>query len=295
MEPVRDSFTHDGHHLAYEVVGEGEKTVVLLHGLLLSRRMHRPLALALAERGYRVVSLDFLGHGDSDRPADMTRYSMQVYAANILALLDVLDLDQAVILGTSLGANATLELSVIAPERIRGMIIEMPVLDNAMLGAAVFFLPVMLAMRFAAPAVRLVNGLARRLPTGAIPAADALMDWPRDPPEPSLAILQGLFFGRIAPPKQVRRLIAPPTLVIGHPNDPVHPFSDSDELVRELPDARLVEAESILELRLRPERLTAEIAAFVDACWAPTPEERAAERRRRAAARRRRRAKETAA
>ena len=49
------------------------------------------------------------------------------------------------------------------------------------------------------------------------------------------------------------------TLVIGHYRDPVHPFSDSDMLVRELPNARLVQASSILELRLTPERLTGEI------------------------------------
>jgi hypothetical protein len=56
--------------------------------------------------------------------------------------------------------------------------------------------------------------------------------------------------------------------VIGHPRDPIHPFSDSDMLVRELPDARLVEADSILELRLSPERLTGEIVRFVESCFA---------------------------
>jgi hypothetical protein len=55
--------------------------------------------------------------------------------------------------------------------------------------------------------------------------------------------------------------------VIGHYRDPIHPFSDSDMLVRELPKARLVEASSILELRLTPERLTAEITDFVDECF----------------------------
>ena len=96
-------------------------------------------------------------------------------------------------------------------------------------------------------------------------------------------MLQGLFFDRIAPPKGVRRTIAPPALVIGHPNDPVHPFADSDELVRELPNARLLEAESILELRVRPARLTAEIAAFVDECWAaPAADRSVPERRARA-------------
>ncbi len=279
-QPVQRSFTHDGHHLAFEEVGDGERVVVLLHGLLLSRRMHRPLAASLAKRGFRCVSLDLLGHGDSDRPIDMTRHSMQQYAGSTLALLDFLEVERAVVLGTSLGANTALELATVAPERVRGLVVEMPVLDNAILAAAVTFLPFMLAMRFAAPAIRAVNALARRVPATGLPLLDALMDWPRDPPEPSLAVLQGLFFGRIAPPRQVRRLLDVPVLVIGHPNDPVHPFSDSDELAAELPRAQLVRAESILELRLRPARLTGEIAAFLDECF--TDAGRA--RRRRAAA-----------
>ena len=263
-----EHFTHDGHRLAYETRGDGKRTVVLLHGLLLSKKMHRPLAKRLAQRGYRVVSLDLLGHGDSDKPTDMAEHSMTLYGGQVLGLLDHLGVDQAVLFGTSLGANTALELAAVAPERVRGMVIEMPVLDNAILGAGMAFLPFMLAMRVATPLIQATSSLARRLPTGRLWAIDALMDWPRDEPLPSLAVLQGLFFGRIAPPRSVRRTLTPPALVIGHPNDPVHPFTDSDELVRELPNARLLEAESIVELRIRPERLTGEIAAFVDECWA---------------------------
>ncbi len=262
------TFTHEGHRLAYETRGDGEHTVVLLHGLLLSKKMHRPLAKALAARGHRVVSLDLLGHGDSDRPTDMTQHSMSLYGTQVLGLLDHLGVDQAVLFGTSLGANTALELAAIAPERVRGMVIEMPVLDNAILGAGVAFLPAMLAMQLAAPVLEVTSAIARRIPTGGLHGLDALMDWARNEPRPSLAVLQGLFFGRIAPPRSVRRTLTPPALVIGHPNDPVHPFTDSDELVRELPNARLLAAESIVELRIRPERLTTEIADFVDECWA---------------------------
>lgn len=267
LERVPGTFTHEGRHLAYDVIGEGERTVVLTHGLLMSRKLHRPLSRRLAERGYRVVSLDFLGHGGSDRPADMTVYSMQEFGREILALLDFLDVERAVIGGTSLGANASLEAAVLAPDRIAGLVIEMPVLDNAILGAGVAFLPFMVAMRFAAPAFRLVNAAANALPTSRLPQLDMLMDWPRDPPESSLAVLQGLFFSRVAPPTHERRRIEVPAIVLGHPNDPIHPFSDSDQLVREMPNARLVEAESIIEMRVRPDRLTGEIAAFVDECW----------------------------
>jgi hypothetical protein len=89
-------------------------------------------------------------------------------------------------------------------------------------------------------------------------------------------VLQGLFFGRVAPPREERAKLEAPALVIGHPRDPIHPFSDSDMLVRELPNARLVEAGSILELRISPERLTGEIVSFVDSCFEEARSGRAA-------------------
>jgi pimeloyl-ACP methyl ester carboxylesterase len=266
--PKTRHFKFEGHRLAYAERGEGERVVLLLHGLLLSKRMHRALARELEQRGYRVLSLDLLGHGESDRPVDMTQHSMQRYGRMAIALLDHLGIEQAVFLGTSLGANTTLEAAAIAPERVRGMVIEMPVLDNAIVAAGVAFLPVMIAMRFGAPLMRISSALARRVPTSGLGLLDTVFDWPRSEPEPALAVLQGLFFDRIAPPKSVRRTLTPPALVIGHPNDPVHPFADSDELVRELPDARLLEADSVIELRVRPQRLTGEIGAFIDECWA---------------------------
>ena len=96
---------------------------------------------------------------------------------------------------------------------------------------------------------------------------DVGLDWISQDPGPSSAVLQGIFFGRAAPPRSERSTIETKALVIGHPRDPVHPFSDSDMLVRELRNGRLIEANSILELRLAPARLTGEIARFLDECW----------------------------
>src|SRR4051794_37021898 len=141
-------FEHQGRRLAYTVYGDGPRVCVLLHGLLLSQKMHRPLARALAARGNRVVTLDLLGHGRSDRPRDMTKYSMTQYGEEVVALLDHLDVREAVVAGTSLGANTALEAAVLAPERVRGMVVEMPVLDNALLGCAMYFTPLMCALTF---------------------------------------------------------------------------------------------------------------------------------------------------
>lgn len=269
------TFAHEGQRLAYSEHGEGPRVVVLLHGLLLSQRMHRPLARALAARGNRVVTLDVLGHGASDRPRDMWRYSMTSFGEQAIALLDHLAVEQAVLAGTSLGANVTLEACALAPERVRGMVIEMPVLDNALLGCALAFTPLMVALTVGEPAMRALAWLTRRIPDRGPELAQVGLDWLRQDPGPSGAVLQGLFFGRVAPHRAIRRTLTAPALVIGHRRDPVHPFSDSGMLVDELPNGRLLEADSILELRLAPERLTDEIAAFVEQCWRPQGRRRA--------------------
>ena len=72
--------------------------------------------------------------------------------------------------------------------------------------------------------------------------------------------------------------------MIGHQHDIVHPFSDAGMLAEELPNGRLLEASSIVELRLAPERLTDEIAAFIDECWRPRTARRPRKGPRRSAA-----------
>lgn len=275
-------FRHDGRQIAYTEYGSGARTVVLIHGLLLSQRMHEPLARALAERGNHVVTIDLLGHGVSDRPVDPAAYSTSIFGEQVVALLDHLAIDEAVVLGTSLGANAALEAAALAPARVRGMVIEMPVLDQALIACLVAFGPLLIGLTFAQPLARLSSRVARAVPGRLLPFwADVALDTVRQDPAASSAVLRGLFFGRVAPHGRQRRGMLAPTLVIGHRRDPVHPLSDAGALADELPNARLLEANSLVELRLTPERLTGEIAVFLDECWRPA---RRGGRRRSAAA-----------
>jgi pimeloyl-ACP methyl ester carboxylesterase len=262
------TFRHEGRTLAYTDYGDASRIVVLLHGLLLSQRMHEPLAKALAARGNRVITLDLLGHGSSERPLDPQCYSMTFFGEQVIALLDHLEIDAAVVLGTSLGANTALEAAALAPERLRGMVIEMPVLDGSLLACALAFTPLMLALSYGEPMMRVVQAGAKRVPR--LPGLlDVVVDTVRQDPAPGAAVLQGLFFGRIAPHRSERRRIETTTLVIGHRRDPLHPFSDAGMLAEELPNGRLLEASSIIELRIAPDRLTGEIADFIDECWQP--------------------------
>ena len=113
----------------------------------------------------------------------------------------------------------------------------MPVLDHALLGCAIAFTPLMVALTAGEPAMRLLARAARLVPRRTLPwQADILLDWIRQDPEPSAAVLQGLFFGRTAPPREERREMQTPALVIGHQYDLIHPFSDAGMLVSELPE-----------------------------------------------------------
>ena len=261
-------FTHDGQRLAYTIHGEGPRPTILTPGLLLSQKMQIPLARTLAKRGNRVITFDPLGHGDSDRPRQMWRYSIADFAEQVLALLDHLELDQAVVGGTSLGANISLEVAATAPERLRGMIIEMPVLDNAIPACAAAFTPLLFSLTFGEPVMKAVARAVRVLPRERAPfLIELALDSLAQDPGPSGAVLQGILFGRTAPDHTVRQKLETPALVIGHPRDPIHPFSDADMLTGELPNARLVDANSIVELRTHPARLTTKIAEFLDTCW----------------------------
>jgi pimeloyl-ACP methyl ester carboxylesterase len=261
---AKGEFRYEGHRIEYDSFGEGERMLVLVHGLLMNRRMFERLGRELAEHGNRVVCVDLLGHGRSDRPEDLRLYSMPLFARQVAALLDHLEQPSAVVGGTSLGANVALELAVHDPARVRALFIEMPVLDNALPGVAGAFAPLLLGLRLARPAFELLSRV-----TSAVPRTHHLvdigLDFVRQSPSPSGAVLEGLLLGETAPHRDERRQIEQPALIVGHPRDPVHPFSDSGMLAEELPNGTLVEADSILEWRLRPERLTGELAAFLDA------------------------------
>ena len=266
------TFRWEGRTLAYEEAGSGDEVVVLLHGLLLDSRSNRGTARRLATGGRRVVSLDLLGHGRSDHPTHASEYRMDVYAEQVVGLLDHLRVPSAVLIGTSLGANVSLFVAVHAPERVQGLVLEMPVLEWAVPSAAMAFAPLLLAVHYAAPVVRAAGAVARRVPSG-VDLLDASLGLLVTEPDVTASVLHGILVGPVAPTMDERRAITAPALVIGHRADLIHPFSDAEKLTETLPDARLVRAWTPFELRIRPRRLIGEMSRFVDDVWArPTTE-----------------------
>jgi pimeloyl-ACP methyl ester carboxylesterase len=71
----------------------------------------------------------------------------------------------------------------------------------------------------------------------------------------------------MAPHPSDRAKLDIPTLIMGHDRDILHPFSDAAALNRELPNSELVHANSVLELRFPPNRLSDIICDFLDDVW----------------------------
>jgi 3-oxoadipate enol-lactonase len=114
-----------GARLVYEVAGNGP-AVVLIHGFGLDMRMWDPQAAPLADR-FRVVRYDCRGFGASGPLDPAVPYT---HAGDLVAILDHLDIDGAVLAGLSFGGRVALQTALAAPDRVRGLVLLDAVLDG---------------------------------------------------------------------------------------------------------------------------------------------------------------------
>ena len=243
-------FFHDGHRLEYTEYGGGDRWVVLIHGQLMPRRMHQPLARHLAAdgraRAHRrsprprpvrparrpAAVLDVrvrrAGHHPARRPGDPVSSDRRHLARC-----------QRLPRGRRPGAGSRPR-----PDRRDAGARQRPRGGHPGVRSA--------ALRLPLPAVhdhRAAPG-DPDVPRGVVPFWVGIgLDTLDQRPGPMAAAIHGIFFGRIAPSSRSRKRIEAPALVVGHPRDPIHPAADAAMLAEELPDSRFVEAHSILEWR----------------------------------------------
>lgn len=103
--------------LNYEIMGEG-LPIIFLHGYPLNRTIWSPLAENLAAFA-RVILVDLRGHGNS--PAPEGKYSMELMAADIINLMDSLNIKKAILVGHSMGGYASLAFVKNYPDRLGGL------------------------------------------------------------------------------------------------------------------------------------------------------------------------------
>lgn len=111
----------DGVKIHYEVHGKGP-TILLSHGYSSTSRMWDGQVAALKDR-YQVVVWDMRGHGDSDYPADPSKYSEALTVGDMAALLDAVGADRAIIAGLSLGGYMSLAFNATHPDRVQALML----------------------------------------------------------------------------------------------------------------------------------------------------------------------------
>ena len=110
----------DGVRLFYETQGKGDRSIVFVHGLMMTHEVWRNQAAALAE-DFTVVTLDLRGFGDSDRPE--TPYTLETFSEDIHFLIQTLKLERPVLVGWSMGVSIGMAYASWYPETISRLVL----------------------------------------------------------------------------------------------------------------------------------------------------------------------------
>jgi pimeloyl-ACP methyl ester carboxylesterase len=114
----------EGDGVTLSVVDEGAgQPVVLLHGFPDSSYVWREQIPALVAAGKRVVAPDLRGFGESDRPQEVEAYRMSHLVADVVAVLDALEIDRADVVGHDWGAGLAWVLAARVPERVHRLVV----------------------------------------------------------------------------------------------------------------------------------------------------------------------------
>lgn len=98
--------------------------VMAIHGLTRNSADFEIIAPLIAKLGRRVIAIDVRGRGLSDRALDPMTYRPDVYARDVMALMEDLGLERAIFLGTSMGGIITMALTALKPEAIHAAILN---------------------------------------------------------------------------------------------------------------------------------------------------------------------------
>jgi pimeloyl-ACP methyl ester carboxylesterase len=248
--------------------------LVLAHGLTATRRYVVHGSRALERSGYRVVSYDARGHGESSPAPDAKAYDYRAMTGDLEAVLDEAGIERAVLAGSSMGAATTMAFALAKPERVAALVQITPAYvggaetdpdrlayyDGLADGLArdgvegfmrAFGEPTSVAPRFRSIVLEAVRQrIARHRHPEAV--AMAMHVVPRSSPFDGLEELEWL---RV------------PTLVVASHDeaDPDHPYAVAQAYSERIPDAELVSEEpGQSPLAWRGTRLSRAIAGFLE-------------------------------
>lgn len=253
--PDSEGFTErDGQRLFYELYGEGEETIFLLPTWSLVHSRYWKMQIPYLARHFRVLAMDGLGNGRSDRCRDPRRYAPAEFARDCLAVMDASGTERAVMASLSTGGQYQLELARQAPARVLGAVFLAPTFPYTPSHMSVLTHPLTAAFseRFSLPTPvwwAHMSGthwrtdyarsaewfVSRTLPEPHSPKAlEDAVGWAleTDPETLSASLAHGEFLRGRAALRELAQSLACPVLVISGECDRVTPVRDARALAR---------------------------------------------------------------
>lgn len=119
---MRTSVVSRGHRISYRTEGEGAPLVLLAGWSQWADRWWEAGYVDRLAGHYRIIGIDRLGHGDSDKPHDSSEYLEPLIVSDIVAVLDAEQIDRALVWGHSMGARNAASLAELEPQRVDGVV-----------------------------------------------------------------------------------------------------------------------------------------------------------------------------
>lgn len=135
QEAGRSRFVElDGVRVHYEEAGAADApAIVLIHGFCASTLVWRDVLVPLAEAGFRVVALDLVGYGFSDKPRRWA-YTVEAQARIVVRLLDALGIERASLVGSSYGGAVASVCALDYAERVERLVLVCAVSNDEVKG-----------------------------------------------------------------------------------------------------------------------------------------------------------------
>lgn len=259
--------TIDGVTIGYDDQGALDGTpLVLVHGHPFNRTMWKPQADEFVAAGYRVITADLRGYGESGVVPGVT--PLEVFARDTAGLLDHLGLDRVILGGLSMGGQIVMDFWRQFPERVSGLLLadtfaaaetpEGKLSRNAMADR-------LLAEGMGPHADEVIDKMVAPYNVATLPtvAAHVLRMMRNTPPEGAAAALRG----RAERPDYVELLttVDVPALVVVGVDDEYTPVRDAELMHRQLPDSTLtvIEGAAHMPNLERPDEFNAALRAFL--------------------------------
>jgi pimeloyl-ACP methyl ester carboxylesterase len=236
--------THDNLNFFYLDRGSGVP-FFFHHGL--GGETEKVFALVELPPGFRLVGLDCRGHGKTNPMGPSGKLRFNCFADDLIALMDYLHIQGAVVGGSSMGAGVALNCALRYPQQVRGLVLLRPAwLDTPTAGNVRLFGEIAQLLREHGPEKGRKTFTRSTAFTSVMiqcpDVADSLLALFSDPR--ALETVARLELIPQDVPNRDRaewRRIAAPTLVLANRGDPVHPYEFAEILAREIPGAQLHE------------------------------------------------------